>query len=248
MSLRVRLDVEYDGSDYSGWQVQPGELTVQGTLEKALAVLYKKPIRLHGSGRTDSGVHATGQVAHAVLPDLRHSLARLRHSLNALTPPSLVVQAVTEVDPEFDARRGARWRHYRYRLSTRLMACERAYVWCHPEPLSFALLTRCAEALPGSHDFTSFCVARSADKGARCRILEARWRRRGREWHFDIRADRFVHGMVRSLVGTMVRVAEGRMTATDFRSLLARPRRGRCAPPAPACGLTLVKVSYEEEK
>lgn len=247
MSWRIRIDLEYDGSEYSGWQVQPGAVTVQGALEAALAVLFKRPIRVHGSGRTDAGVHATGQVAHAVLPDQRHSVARLRHALNALTPDSLVVHAVREVDSAFDARRSALWRHYRFRLSRRLLACERQYVWCHPEPLSFGLLTRCAESLPGTHDFTSFCVARSAEKGARCHILEARWRRRGREWHFDIRGDRFVHGMVRSLVGTMVHVAAGRMTAAEFSDLLERPRRGRCAPPAPASGLTLVKVSYAEE-
>lgn len=248
MSWRVRLDIEYDGTDFSGWQVQPGAFTVQGALEGALQVLYGKSIRVCGSGRTDAGVHATGQVAHAVLPDLRHSPDRLYQSLNALTPDSLVVQAVREVDSAFDARRNACWRRYLYRLSTQRLACERQYVWCHPGPLSYRLLTRCAEALPGSHHFSSFCVARSVGKGTLCRILDARWRKRDREWHFDIRGLRFVHGMVRALVGTMVAVAAGRMSLGDFEGLLTRPQRGRGAPPAPACGLTLVKVAYAGEE
>jgi tRNA pseudouridine38-40 synthase len=248
VSWRVRIDLEYDGSGFSGWQLQPGRATVQGALEQALSTLFAgRAIRVHGAGRTDAGVHATGQVAHVSLPDARHSPERLRHSLNALTPDALVVHSVTAVAATFDARRSACWRAYRYRLSTRPRACGRQYVWFLPGPLSFRLLQRCAEALPGSHSFTSFCVATSAGRGTQCRILEARWRRRGSEWHFDIRGNRFVHGMVRSLVGTMVRVAEGRLTVEDFGLLLSHPARGRCAPPAPAHGLTLVRVAYAGE-
>lgn len=246
MSWRVRFDLEYDGSDYSGWQLQPGVPTVQGALEAALGVVFGKPVRVWGAGRTDAGVHATGQVAHAILPDQLHAPERLCHSLNALTPASLVVHRITPVPGSFDARRSALWREYRYRLATSPLACQRQYVWYVPGSLSRPLLARCAEALPGSHHFSSFCVARSAGKGTLCRILDAGWRRRGREWHFDIRADRFVHGMVRALVGSMVAVGSGRMTVEEFLSLLERPDRRRCAPPAPAHGLTLVKVAYTE--
>ncbi len=245
VTWRVRFTLEYDGGGFAGWQLQPGQATVQGALEQALSVLYGgRSIRVHGAGRTDAGVHATGQVAHANLPDLRHHADRLRLSLNALTPPGLVVHDIAPASPEFDARKSATARVYRYRLATRPLAYERQYVWSVPKALSFALLSRCAQALPGTHSFASFCVARSAARGTDCRILEARWRRSGSEWHFDICGNRFVHGMVRSLVGTMVAVAEGRMTVEAFGDLLARPSRKGAAAPAPAQGLTLVRVFY----
>lgn len=248
MTVRVRLDLEYDGGGFSGWQLQPGLATVQGALEQALSVVFGgRKIRVHGAGRTDTGVHATGQVAHANLPDLRMGADRLRLSLNALTPPGLVVHAVTEATPEFDARRSATARVYRYRLAHRPLACGRQYVWSVPRPLSFALLSRCARALPGTHSFSSFCVARSAARGTECRILDARWRRTGSEWHFEICGNRFVHGMVRSLVGTMVAVAEGRMTVEAFCELLSRSARKGAAAPAPAHGLTLVRVLYPDD-
>lgn len=249
MSCRVRLDLEYDGGGFFGWQLQPGKTTVQGALEKALSVLYQgRTIRVHGSGRTDAGVHATGQVAHVLLPDQRHSLARVGLSLNALTPPSLVVHRVSIVDSQFDARRTAVARIYRYRLASRPLAYGRQYVWSVPRPLSFAQLGRCAEALPGSHSFASFCVAKSAGRGTECRILWARWRRSREEWRFEICGNRFVHGMVRSLVGTMVAVAEGRLSVESFRGLLTEPNRRGAAPPAPAHGLTLVQVLYPGDR
>lgn len=245
MTVRVRFDLEYDGGGFSGWQLQPGELTVQGALEHALSVVFGGArIRVHGAGRTDSGVHAEGQVAHANLPDLRGGADRLKLSLNALTPPGLVVHSITPAPADFDARKSATARIYRYRLANRLLACGRQYVWSVPRPLSFALLSRCAQALPGTHSFASFCVARSAGRGTECRILEARWRRSGSERHFEICGNRFVHGMVRSLVGSMVAVAEGRMTVEAFCDLLSRPNRKGAAPPAPAHGLSLVRVLY----
>lgn len=245
MTWRIRLDLEYDGSGFSGWQLQPGQATVQGALEKALSVLYAgRTIRVHGAGRTDAGVHATGQVAHANLPDLRHAPERLKLSLNALTPDGLVVHGLAPAAPDFDARRSARARVYRYRLATRPLAYERQYVWSVPKALSFARLTQCARALPGTHSFASFCVAKSAGRGTECQILASRWRRAGSEWQFEICGNRFVHGMVRSLVGTMVAVAEGRMTVEEFRVLLERPSRQGAPAPAPSHGLTLVKVLY----
>jgi len=243
---RVRLDLEYDGTEFSGWQLQPGRNTVQASVESAFRVLYGRTVRVAGSGRTDAGVHALGQVAHANLPDLRYPLPRLCHSLNALTPDSVVVHSVRAVAPTFDARRSALWRLYRYRLSTRRVACGRQYVWWPGERLSFALLQASAKSLPGLHDFTSFCVAKSAVRGASCRIEAARWLRRRGEWHFEVRGHRFVHGMVRSLVGSMVAVAAGRARLEDFEVLLSSPSRRGAAAPAPACGLTLVKVAYED--
>jgi tRNA pseudouridine38-40 synthase len=244
---RVRLDIEYDGTDYAGWQVQPRQATVQGVLEHALGLVLRRQVRLVGAGRTDAGVHATGQVAHADLPfplDYR----RIKAGINALTPASVVVTAIREASARFDARRSATGRAYVYRLATRPVAYGRQYLWSVHSAPSLAAMQRCARTLPGVHDFVSFCVARSAPKGTRCRVLEAKWGRAGAELRFRIVADRFVHGMVRSLVGSMVEVGLGRMTPEAFESLLKSGRRRGTGPAAPAEGLCLTRVFYPDDR
>ena len=244
MSWRSRIDLEYDGSDFAGWQVQPKLPTVQGALEEALLTLYGRPVRVCGAGRTDAGVHARGQVAHAILPNRRYDVARLTEGLNALTPDAVAVHGVTEVDSGFDARRSALYRDYLYRLSRIRVAYGRQFVWSVTRPLALRALRQCAAALPGTHRFTSFCVAASAGRGTQCHVMEARWQTTGQEWQFHIRANRFVHGMVRSLVGTMVEAGSGKMSVQQFSDLLSRPSRTKSGPPAPARGLCLVAIEY----
>lgn len=244
---RVRLDIEYDGTDFAGWQNQPGLRTVQGELERALSTALRKSVRVVGAGRTDAGVHALGQVAHADLP-ASCDLTRLLASLNALTPPSIAVLGLQDVPDTFDARRSATRRTYRYRLAWRPLAYGRAYVWVLRQKPSLARLKACAESLPGVHDFASFCVASSAHKGTECRILEASWRSTEGEYRFVVTANRFVHGMVRSLVGSMVDVGLRRLALTDFEALLNGGRRRGTGPTAPANGLCLVEVGYSDAK
>jgi tRNA pseudouridine38-40 synthase len=246
MAWRARLLVEYDGTDFAGWQRQPNADTVQAALEAACAVVCKRSVRVVGAGRTDAGVHALGQVAHVDLPDTVALLPALRESLNALTPEAIAIREVTRVSPEFDARRSALRRTYRYRLVPGRVACERQYVWQVRKPIALSRLRRCARALPGDRLFTSFCVAKSAAKGTRCRVYRARWQSAEGEYRFVIEADRFVHGMVRSLVGTMVEVAAGKMTVADFEQLLAAPRRQAAGPTAPPHGLCLLHVDYAD--
>jgi tRNA pseudouridine38-40 synthase len=156
----------------------------------------------------------------------------------------VVVHAISEVDSRFDARRSALCRDYVYRLSRTRVAYGRQFVWSVKQPLSLRALRHCAAALPGTHSFTSFCVAASAGRGTRCHVMEARWKTSGHEWRFHIRANRFVHGMVRSLVGTMVEVGAGRMSVQQFQELLRQPSRRHAGPPAPALGLCLVGIEY----
>jgi tRNA pseudouridine38-40 synthase len=244
MSWRVRLDVEYDGSAFAGWQTQPDSRTVQGVLEDAFTVLFGRRIRVVGAGRTDAGVHALGQVAHADLPGSAGNPAGLASSLSALTPDSVVVHSVCHVSERFHARRSALWRRYRYRLRRGRVACGRQYVWAVRRPFTYATLRRCAETLPGEHAFTSFCVAKSASRGTVCRVLDATWQRTRGEYWFQIRANRFVHGMVRSLVGTMLAAAQGKMSEQDFAHLFEYPHRRGTGPVAPPRGLCLVGVGY----
>lgn len=248
MTWRSRIEIEYDGTEFAGWQLQPGLSTVQGALEGALLKLYGRPVRLHGAGRTDAGVHARGQVAHAVLPNRRYDALRLTEGLNGLTPDAIVVHSVAEANPGFDARRSALHRHYLYRISKSRVAYERQFVWSVTRPLALSALRQCAAALPGQHSFTSFCVSASAGRGTLCHVLEARWQTSGEEWHFHIRANRFVHGMVRSLVGTMVEVGVGKMSVQQFAELLKRPSRKLAGPPAPARGLCLMAIAYPTEE
>jgi tRNA pseudouridine38-40 synthase len=191
-------------------------------------------------------VHALGQVAHADLPGSQQNPQGLATSLTALTPESVVVHSARMVAAHFDARRSAVWRRYRYRLTRREVACGRQYVWTVRRPFNYTILKRCAETLPGEHAFTSFCVAKSATRGTVCRVHEVSWRRTRGEYWFQITANRFVHGMVRSLVGTMMAAAQGKMTGQDFASLFEHPHRRGTGPVAPARGLCLVGVDYDE--
>jgi len=240
---RIRIDLQYDGSGFVGWQRQPNAPSVQGALERAFEIALHRKIAVTGAGRTDAGVHALGQVAHADIPG-DTDLHRLFASLNALTPDGVAVSKLRWAARDFDARRSATLRTYRFRVAPGPVAYERQYVWSVRKPLDYRLLRDAAEALPGRHDFVSFCVAGSARKGTVCRVQSAGWRRQRGELHFTISADRFVHGMVRSLVGTMVEVAAGKMSVADFRRLLRTRDRRHAGPTAPAHGLCLLKVKY----
>jgi tRNA pseudouridine38-40 synthase len=235
--------IEYDGSQFAGWQRQANATTVQAEIERALKTALRSEVRIVGAGRTDAGVHARGQVAHADLP-VGANLRKLAASLNALTPDSIAIHNLRWMPADFDARRSATARTYLYRLTLWPVAYGRAYVWQVRRPINSDALKQCAQALPGTHDFLSFCVAKSAAKGTECHVYDAHWRRHSLESWFVITANRFVHSMVRSLVGTMVDVAAGEMTLDEFHALLETPERRKAGTTAPAHGLCLLKVHY----
>ncbi len=240
----LRLDLEYDGTDFVGWQVQARGRSVQGELQRALRTLLQEEVTPHGSGRTDAGTHALGQVAHchtgSTLP-----VERLLASLNALLPPDVAVSNVCWVHDDFHARYSARGKRYRYRISSAHSPLDRHRVWTMFRPLDLERMTAAAGFLTGALDFRAFCKALPPPDHFECRIDDASWRRQGREFIFEVEANRFLRHMVRILVGTFVQVGLGRMSPADFGQLLT-PASGRNhgGQTAPSRGLCLLYVNY----
>jgi len=244
--VRVRLDVSYDGTDFSGWAVQPGRRTVAGVLTGALSAVLRMPVALTVAGRTDAGVHATGQVASADLPD-DLAPAWLVRRLARLLPADVRVTAVTAVPAEFDARFTALRRHYRYRVATAAWGADplRArdtLAW--PYPLDLDAVSAASSALLGEHDFAAFCKRREGATTVRA-LQRLDWTRaEDGVVEVAVSADAFCHSMVRSLVGALLDVGRGRRAVDWPTALLARDTRASEVAVAPAHGLTLVGVDY----
>jgi tRNA pseudouridine38-40 synthase len=239
----VKLLVEYDGTAYAGWQRQAGDPTVQAALEDALATLLREPVTLTGAGRTDAGVHARGQVANFRTASAMQT-ARILRGVNALIPDDIAVISCEDAPDAFHARFDAVARRYVYTISTSPTALDRRTVWHVTWPLDLAAMSDCAASIVGTHDFTSFCRSGSGVRHHVCSVREAAWAVSGPRISFSITADRFLHGMVRALVGTMVDVGRGYRTTADFRGMLTKLDRAEAGPAAPACGLSLESVSY----
>jgi tRNA pseudouridine38-40 synthase len=245
-TIRFRLTVHYDGSAFHGWQVQPDQRTVQGELESALSRLADRPRTVLGSGRTDTGVHATGQVASVDMPP-SWTAARLRTSLNALLPKDVWIQAIERAADDFHPRYHALRRTYGYELGLEPESASPFHVrWCWPlaEPLDRELLERAAAVVPGEHCFEAFAKAGQPERGCRCQVEEAFWTATPLGVRFTITADRYLHHMVRYLVGSMVDVARGRRPLEDMARLVASDAEVVTSPPAPAQGLILHRVEY----
>ena len=245
------LLLQYDGGAFAGWQRQPAERTVQADLEAALARLLGRRASVVGAGRTDAGVHALGQAAAAAVPE-RWRPADLVRALNAVLPPDIWIAAATRMRPGFDPRRHASERSYCYRLGTDAGArspFRQRWEWALPWRIDPERLHQAAAALPGTHGFQALATAGQEKTHWRCRVHEAAWQTRegGAGWEFWITADRFLHHMVRFLVGMMVDIARGRRAPEALAELLDTTDNQRAAPPAPPQGLFLVNVSYPRE-
>jgi tRNA pseudouridine38-40 synthase len=242
----LRLTLEYDGTRYHGWQRQKNALTLQEVVETALGKLTGEAVRLIGSGRTDAGVHARGQVANfhtgSTLP-----LTAFVHGLNSLLPPDIAVLEAREAPPGFHARKSALAKTYAYHILNRPIRSplERRRAWWIAQPLDLAVMCEAAAALPGEHDFSAFRAGGGSAVSPVRRVLEASWSspEEGRLL-FTITATGFLRGMVRSLVGTMVEIGRGRRPASDVADLLASGERTQAGPTAPPQGLYLVRVLY----
>jgi len=251
MDLRrnIRLLLEYDGTRYHGWQRQSDAVTIQGVVEAAVARLTGEAIALIGSGRTDAGVHALGQVANfrinSAIP-----LTAFHKGLNSLLPRDIAVLEATEAPPEFHARKSARAKTYEYRILNRpnRSPLNHHYAWWIAPRLDLAAMAGAAAALPGEHDFAAFRASGSDNINPVRRVLAAEWRDDSGGWLvFTITATGFLRGMVRSLVGTLAAVGRGKAPATVIAELLESGARHLAGPTAPPQGLYLVEVFYENE-
>ena len=243
---RYRLTLEYDGRDLVGWQRQENGPSVQGALEDAIAQLSGERVTVHGAGRTDAGVHALGQVAHF---DLVKEFApdRVRDALNHhLRPAAIAVLEAAYAAPDFHARFSATARHYLYRILVRRAppVLERGRVWHVVHPLDAEAMDRAAQALVGQHDFTTFRAAECQAKSPLKTLDRLSVRRSADEIHIEASARSFLHNQVRSMVGSLKLVGEGRWRAQDLADALAARNRARCGPVAPPDGLYLVRVDY----
>ena len=239
----IRLLLEYDGSDFSGWQIQRTGRTVQGELEKALTVLLREPIRPVGAGRTDAGTHALGQVAHFHT----HSdspVERLARGLNGLLPADIAVREAAEAAADFHARFSAKRKRYRYRIRQGKAAVERPYVWCWYGPLDVEAMGGAAAALPGTHEFGAFCKQDPVPQSLDCSVYAAELLVREPEIVFEVEANRFLRHMVRVIVGTLTEIGAGQRPAQDMARLLTSGDRSASGVTAPACGLCLLWVRY----
>jgi tRNA pseudouridine38-40 synthase len=243
--MHYRLVVEYDGTALHGWQLQPGARTVQGELEDAVAKLFGAPSRVTAAGRTDSGVHASGQVVcFRAERDMDPEV--VRRALNAHVADDVAVREVDVVDDTFDPRRHARSRRYVYRIWNRRVPSPfwRRYAWHVPQPLDVSAMTTAAAGLLGEHDFTSFRAAGCDAAHPIRRVLQsAVTASDGALVRYEIEATAFLRHMVRNIVGTLVEVGLDRRAA-DLTELLAARDRGLAAATAPAAGLCLVEVRY----
>ena len=242
----IRLTVEYDGTEYTGWQYQTNGCTIQGVLEEALRNLLQDELGVTGAGRTDAGVHARGQVAHFQTRN-EMDVRSIQRGVNALLPADIVVRGVEDVDENFHARYSALWRKYRYTVAQEPIAIGRSYAWFWGQHLDEHLMQQCAQQIIGEHDFQAFSRVDTDVKHFRCTVRLAAWMRKESLLILDIEANRFLYGMVRALVGTMVEIGRGYRPFEDFARIMASRDRRQAGMAAPAAGLVLEKISYDSE-
>jgi tRNA pseudouridine38-40 synthase len=243
---RYRIVIEYDGTPFVGWQIQSAGVSVQSTLVAAIAKLSGETVEVRGAGRTDSGVHATGQVAHF---DLTRAYPAdvVREAVNYhVRPWPVSIRSCELAAPDFDARFSATKRHYLYRILSRRAppALDKGRVWWVARGLDATAMAEAAPVLVGRHDFTTFRAA-GCQAASPVKTLEVfKVTTEHEEIHIRASARSFMHKQVRSMVGSLKLVGEGRWTASDLAAALAAKDRQRCGPVAPACGLYLTRVDY----
>ncbi|MYC77138.1 tRNA pseudouridine(38-40) synthase TruA [Candidatus Poribacteria bacterium] len=241
----IKLVLEYDGTNYHGWQTQPNMPTIQDTIEEALAKLTKTPIQIIGAGRTDTGVHAEGQVAN-FQTDSRIPVVAFQKGLNALLPPDIVVCSATEVPVEFHARFSATRRRYRYTILNREYpsALMRQTSYRFATEIDISRTNNVCQTLVGKHDFSSFQKVGSDRINPICEIYEAYWWTKAPYVYFEIEADAFLRGMVRAITGTLLKYTKCRDAEMELRRILDAKDRAAAGMSAPAHGLSLIEVKY----
>jgi len=242
----VKLLIEYDGANYLGWQVQAKGLTVQGMIEDKLAILTGETIHLIGSGRTDAGAHALGQVANFKTRS-QMEVHTFQKALNSLLPSDIVIKEVEEAGEDFNARKSAKSKVYEYRILNRptRSVFHREYAWHIPQRLKLQEMRIATQILIGEHDFSSFRSVGTPTKTAIRKVIRAEWKRdKEGSLRFEIEANGFLKQMVRAIVGTLVELGRGKIGVDEFRQILDSKDRSLAGPTAPAHGLFLKEVEY----
>ncbi|MDX2430736.1 MAG: tRNA pseudouridine(38-40) synthase TruA [Bacteroides sp.] len=249
---RYFIHMAYDGTNYHGWQVQPNGLTVQEVLENALSVILQEEIKVTGAGRTDTGVHASFYMAHF---DIRREDSygsfsgpddpQFLFKLNRFLPEDIVIYKILEVTPDLHARFSATYRTYHYHISTRKPLFNRNYSHYVYGLLDLEAMNRCCGIIMKTTDFTSFSKLHTDVKTNNCKVIDAHWKEVDGAYLFEIKADRFLRNMVRSLVGTLLDAGQGKLDIGGFQSIVDAKDRGKAGQSVAAAGLFLVDIGYE---
>lgn len=243
MERNIKIILEYEGTAYHGWQAQENAVSVQEKLETAIFQLTGEQVRVTAAGRTDAGVHARGQVVNFKIKK-ELPLHKIEMGLNAHLPDDIAVKSAVTVAADFNARFKAKQRAYQYYISTERTALQRNFCWQFFSKFEGSELNHLAAMVIGDHDFGAFSRVEVQSDHKRCIVYESFWRNEGAMWIYRIAANRFLHGMVRTLVGTMMDVARGKLTREEFAAIMASRDRTLAGPAAPAKGLVLEAVVY----
>lgn len=242
--MNIKLTIEYHGAEYCGWQIQKSDSTIQGELTKSFEILFKNfKINIIGSGRTDTGVHAKGQVASLTLPD-NIDLDKTIKSVNAITPKNINIKKYEVVDDSFNARYSAKLRIYKYYISKKYSPFNSSTSWCIDEKLNFTLLSDCSKMLKGEHNFSHLSKNNPMIKNKNCIINDSYWEKQNNTLIYTIKANRFLHHMVRFIVGTSIQVGKGKLDISTFSEMINNNSNSSpfCAP---SKGLFLEQVLYD---
>jgi tRNA pseudouridine38-40 synthase len=241
----LKLTIEYDGTNYSGWQLQPRHDSIQARIEAALERIFATQVRVFGSGRTDAGVHARGQVASITIPR-PFDTGELQRAMNSLLPSDIVVREIAPAPDDFDPRRDARWRVYEYRVLNRKVASafEYRYSWLVRDDLDLGAMNSSARVFLGEHDFAAFRSLGSEVKTTVRRVIASEWRRAGDLLVYTVEANSFLRHMVRAMVAAMIDAGRGRLDAQKIAVILEGRDRQAAPANAPPRGLYLVEVRY----
>lgn len=243
---RIKLTIEYDGTDFCGWQVQPDVRTIQGDIEHAFQTMFRAKPTVFGAGRTDTGVHALGQVAHVSIPNRELTCEQILNGINSLLSDDVKLLKVEDAPADFHARFNTTGRRYMYRILRNRHPLQRRLAWYPGCSWQDDIIQDATKVLIGRHSFKSFCRARPEENHYICNVIQADWEPDSNGATFNIIADRFFHQMVRGIVSALIDVGRGYTSPDKFRDLLENPVDNAQVQFAPSRGLTLVEIKYDK--
>ena len=242
--MNIKLNISYDGTNFSGWQIQPNQRTVQNELQNAIQNIFKnRHLKLKGAGRTDSGVHANGQVANfCINTSMKES--QIKDAINSVIPKDIYINSCNFENIEFDSRFSAKSRQYVYKINNKYDPFKRNYYWYMNYQIDFKKINKCADIILGNHDFQLFCKSISKQENNKCIVTQSNWKVEQDNYYYVISSNRFLHHMVRMLVGTMIEVGKGSISISHFEKMIDVNTEKKRIVTSPSQGLYLNKVNY----